>query len=223
VASIITPPYRTPLGNGSGTTKDWWLFWKNLGDLGNAGMKMLTYGAHGDRPDAAGMPNGALYIETDRGDVIYQAQAGIWHYLAGLMFGTLVPDQRPTDLGVNDAGFDFRTSVNPPREFMWSQTAWVEIGGGVTTQNIVTGSRAIGTVYRNTTGKPMFVNMICSCANSTGAGAYTDAAASPTTFVGGVVNASATPVNLTVSFWVLPMNYYKITGSGTNNGWVEWY
>ena len=43
------------------------------------------------------------------------------------MWGTLVPDQRPTDLGVHDAGFDFRTTVAPPREFVWNQTAWVEV------------------------------------------------------------------------------------------------
>ena len=42
------------------------------------------------------------------------------------MWGTLSPDQRPTDLGTHDAGFDFRTTDAPPREFIWSQTAWVE-------------------------------------------------------------------------------------------------
>jgi hypothetical protein len=42
------------------------------------------------------------------------------------MWGTVSPDQRPTDLGVNDAGFDFR-GTDQQREFIWSQTAWVEV------------------------------------------------------------------------------------------------
>jgi hypothetical protein len=58
--------------------------------------------------------------------VIYQLQAGVWHYLAGTMWGTLVPDQRPTDLGANDAGFDFR-GTDQQREFIWSGSVWVEV------------------------------------------------------------------------------------------------
>jgi hypothetical protein len=70
--------------------------------------------------------NGALYVEFDRGGVIYQNQNNVWKYLAGTMWGTLSPDQRPTDLGVNDGGFDFR-ATDQQREFIWSQTAWVEV------------------------------------------------------------------------------------------------
>lgn len=91
----------------------------------------VQYGTHAARPAPASIVEGALYVESDRGGVIYQREtpAGtpLWQYLAGTMWGTLVPDQRPTDLGVHDAGFDFRTTVAPPREFIWNQTAWVEI------------------------------------------------------------------------------------------------
>lgn len=129
MATIVTPPYRTSLLNqgGTTTTKDWWLFWKNLGDLGNAGMKMLTWGGHFDKPVAGDMPDGAIYVESDRSGVIYQNQGGEWHYLAGTMWGTISPDTRPTDLGVNDTGFDFRTTVSPSQEFMWSGNSWIEI------------------------------------------------------------------------------------------------
>jgi hypothetical protein len=87
------------------------------------------YGTHAERlaQDVDEMADGALWCETDRGNALYQIQGGVWWYIAGTMFGTLSPDERPTDLGVHDAGFDFRTSVPPPQEFMWSQTAWVEI------------------------------------------------------------------------------------------------
>ena len=66
----------------------------------------------------------------------------LFRSLAGTMWGTLVPDQRPTDLGVHDAGFDFRTNVAPPREFIWDQTAWIETtsvsGASLTHPNVVT-------------------------------------------------------------------------------------
>lgn len=87
-----------------------------------------TYGTHAERlaQDVDDLVDGTLWVETDRGNALYQIQAGVWWYLAGTMFGTLVPDERPADLGVHDGGFDFRTSVPPQRQFMWSQTDWVE-------------------------------------------------------------------------------------------------
>jgi hypothetical protein len=91
-----------------------------------------TQGTHATRPDAAGanVPDGALYTESDR-TVLYYAAGGQWYYLAGEMYGTLKPDQRPTDLGVNDAGFFFRATDNDPqysgREFGWSGGNWIEV------------------------------------------------------------------------------------------------
>lgn len=150
--ALVVPPFRSPLLTGNGaplaavngvkggdtaggppdgrilieTTREWWLFWKNLAALGNAGLNMLTFGAASERPDASGMPDGAIYVESDRSGLIYQNQNGEWHYLAGTMWGTLSPDERPTDLGANDAGFDFRTNVQPAREFIWSGSEWIE-------------------------------------------------------------------------------------------------
>ena len=147
--AIVIPPYRTALLTENGvpllrlngkpnddgritlqTTRDWWIYWKNLADLANSNSKLVTQGTHADRPIASDMPDGAVYIESDRG-AIYQNQNGVWQYIAGTMWGTLSPDQRPTDLGVNDAGFEFR-SVDPnplltAREFLWSQSEWIEI------------------------------------------------------------------------------------------------
>lgn len=90
---------------------------------------VTRYGTHAQRLAyaTATLTDGALWCETDRGNVLYQLQNGVWWYIAGTMFGTLSPDQRPTDLGVRDAGFDFRSTVPPPQEFLWSQTAWVEV------------------------------------------------------------------------------------------------
>lgn len=89
---------------------------------------LVMYGTHANRPAAdEKTPPRTLYVEEDRGNVIYQQQADKWMYLAGTMRGTFSPDQRPTDLGVNDAGFDFRTTDDPAREFIWSQTEWIEV------------------------------------------------------------------------------------------------
>ena len=83
------------------------------------------YGSHEDRPDPSNTQNGAIYIEIERGS-IYQNWNGVWQFITGTMWGTLSPDQRPTDLGVNDGGFDYRTTDDPAREFIWSQTEWIE-------------------------------------------------------------------------------------------------
>ena len=139
---LINNPDGTPLtqagpsdgsGSSSGTPlqteKSWYYYWRDLGRRLNDGTdklaKLVTYGGHADRPDPANMPDGALYVETDRG-VIYANEGGVWQYVAGTMWDTLSPDNRPTDLGAHDAGFDFRTTDQPAREFIWSQTEWIE-------------------------------------------------------------------------------------------------
>lgn len=124
------PPIRTGLqdANNDDTVKEWYYFWRASSDQINANRikldGLVTSGTHANRPDAGDMPEDALYVETDRGS-IYQNQDGHWHYLAGTMWGTVTPDQRPTDLGVYDAGFDFR-GTDDAREFIWSQTTWIE-------------------------------------------------------------------------------------------------
>ena len=146
---LMAPPIRTALvnnpdgspvtgpANGSNdssnapitTEKSWYFYWRDIGKQINTGAdtlgKLVTYGAHADRPDPANMPDGAIYIETDRGS-IYQLEGGVWQFITGTMWNTLSPDQRPTDLGTHDAGFDFRTTDQPAREFIWSQTEWIE-------------------------------------------------------------------------------------------------
>ena len=150
MATLIIPPYRAAiLTNGDGspmsiddgsgaatpilTEKQWYLFWRQMADQVNAGGQaiaslggLVTYGSHAERPDPQFGIDGALYVEWDRGSVIYQNQGGVWLYLAGTMWGTIVPHQRPTDLGATDAGFDFRSTDLPAREFIWSGTVWVE-------------------------------------------------------------------------------------------------
>lgn len=75
------------------------------------------------------VPDQSLFFETDR-NAIYQARlvAGVpaWVYVGGLPFpGTISPDQKPTDLGTNDAGFSFfSTDFNRP--YRWTGSAWAD-------------------------------------------------------------------------------------------------
>ena len=103
-------------------------FWDGTAWIDITAYPYALYGTHAERlaQDVDETVDGALWLETDRRNALYQLREGIWWYLAGTMYGTLSPDQRPADLGVHDGGFDFRTSVPPQREFIWSQTAWVE-------------------------------------------------------------------------------------------------
>lgn len=136
---VQIPPIRTNLTDPvmtNQTAKEWYFFWHQSGDRINIFNRMIAYGNHDQRLDPSLAPDGALYVESDRGDVLYEkhqdAQGNAWwQYVAGTMWGTLSPDQRPADLGVHDAGFDYRTTDTDPRyggrEFIWSGTAWVEV------------------------------------------------------------------------------------------------
>ncbi len=93
-------------------------------------------------------------------------------------------------------------------------------------QNVVTGSRALNTVYHNTTGKTMWITV--TTGSGTGSPSYTaltDASATPTTAVAVALyntNVAAMPI----TFLVLSGNYYEIATSGgspTISNWIEWF
>jgi hypothetical protein len=91
------------------------------------------------------------------------------------------------------------------------------------TQNYVTASRVLGTVYQNTTGKPMFVAASIRVGIYGTAFAYSGSANPPTTqvvkYVNGSPNSSAYGE---LFFIVLPDNYYRVTGVDISS-WIEWY
>jgi hypothetical protein len=103
---------------------------------------------------------------------------------------------------------------------------WSEVPTYISTQSVVTGSRALGTVYQNTTGKPMLV-VVSAHTNSTGAQmyAYTDNSATPTTVVSKQDQMVASN-DMEKSFIVLSGNYYKVdftAGVKNLSYWTEWY
>jgi len=140
----VVPPFRAPLlsdqasehGSGQVTTaRPWYLFFEYLARTLGIQAGMVSSGTHQNRlaRSTADLPNGAFWVETDRGNVIYENQGGVWKYVAGSMWGTLSPDQRPADLGANDNGFDFRDSGNSPfHEYIWNGSAWSQVNFPVT-------------------------------------------------------------------------------------------
>lgn len=89
-----------------------------------------------------------------------------------------------------------------------------------TTQNVVTGSRATNTVYRNTTGRTMSVTVCGRCPGTAAEQVYTDSFSPPTTVV---VHTGWQYMVITFSFMVLNNNYYKLSPNLEIYFWTEWY
>lgn len=111
-------------------------------------------------------------------------------------------------------------------KYIGSWQFWGPVPITPSAQSVVTGSRTLGTAYRNTSGKPMFVAAsIRDTASSFNVSALTDSANPPTTTVMRSDGAAAN-FAMAVSFVVLPGNYYKVTSSGGGSSsvlfWTEW-
>jgi hypothetical protein len=91
------------------------------------GVTGVLMGTHTDRLALSPKTNvGKLFVETDR-NAIYQVQyvsnAAAWKHIASKMPGTLSPDEKPSDLGTNDKGFEFE-STDFLHVYEWSGAAW---------------------------------------------------------------------------------------------------
>ena len=109
--------------------------------------------------------------------------------------------------------------------------SWQTASGGVTTQNDVTGSRALNAAYQNTSGRAMFVNV--ELADNRGVGsvcaqdirAYVDSSSNPTTTVYGVTVFCGNGSQGTATFIVLPGYWYKVISTAVIPvvvRWIEW-
>lgn len=99
-------------------------------------------------------------------------------------------------------------------------------GGGPTVQSVVTGSRAMGGTYQNTTGKPLYVNVGLSVGTSGFGWVYCDASPSPGTQVGRFNGIAGASFYFNVFFIVLPNYYYRVfdqNSATTILDWVEYY
>jgi hypothetical protein len=114
---------------------------------------------------------------------------------------------------------DVNGNVNIPGAY---KVNGVPISGGITTQTKP--SRALNTVYQNTTGKPMFVTVDVQTSSGFGFNCLTDGSNPPgTTVTNGSIGGSALTAYISASFWVLPGNFYEVTGQGPLVYWTEWY
>lgn len=108
--------------------------------------------------------------------------------------------------------------------------AWVFIATSSSlfgAQYVVTGSRALTTVYQNTAGKPKLVVVTIDGYASGTASAYCDSNASPTTVVSKhSLNFVSTHDHYFVMFLIPVGYYYKVTctdASAVLEYWVEYY
>jgi hypothetical protein len=95
-------------------------------------------------------------------------------------------------------------------------------GGAITTQNTNPGT-TLGGTYQNTTGKPVFHTVTVAMLSTSGAlTAVTDSSSAPSTTVANATTSSGSAINVPISFWVLPNNYYRVTSGGTLQYWTQW-
>lgn len=103
------------------------------GAAGGGAAATLNYGTHATRlaRPVSSFARGAIWIETDRGNVSYQIQStGAWRYVSGTMADVLA--NQPADLGSSDTGFLF-LATDTLALYRWDGAAWVSItfGGDV--------------------------------------------------------------------------------------------
>lgn len=87
-------------------------------------------------------------------------------------------------------------------------------------QTNVTSSRALATVYQNTTGKPMFVSVSVSRGSTGTVSVYTDSNTPPTTQI--LATSDSSGWNSSVYFYVVPGNYYKVV-TDSSASLIFWY
>lgn len=86
-------------------------------------------------------------------------------------------------------------------------------------------TRALDTVYQNTSSKIRIVTVCCILAEDDQVNVYCDENASPTTLLGGIENEASATADLAITFVVKPNYYYKATsfaGSPSIRKWTEW-
>lgn len=93
---------------------------------------------------------------------------------------------------------------------------------GITTQNFYASGRLLNTAYQNTTGRPMFVNVMAFVPGGGTLYCYTDANPNPGMLCTNTTNTGTASAILMISFWVLAGNYYRVLGGSSLNQWIEW-
>ena len=198
---VILPPQSHPVTQGNLLERTWYLFLQAICAGIAVGFELIQYGTHVQRLhfDATDLIDGSLWVETDTG-TLYQwdAPQAQWAQVGGGASGT------------DTAGTIFTNGLAVT-------VGAVPIGGGPTIQTAGI-AVIVGTVYHNTTAKPIWVNVI-----GPGAGvAVCDGGSTPTTVVAATSYSLTGSGDGTLSFIVLPGFYWQVTGLTSIFGAIEW-
>lgn len=95
---------------------------------------------------------------------------------------------------------------------------------GITSQTDVTASRALdGTIYQNTSVKPMTCLVTVALAAAGGISVVSDSQVNPTTVISASSNGGLVSIPWVITFVVLPGNYYGINDGGSSlTKWFEY-
>jgi len=218
--------------------------WNTLvpGTAANMNKDLCGYGLYSEFPAAAAYVStlspgnaGMIAHATDR-NLLYRSSGSAW-----VCIGVALPSGSAAgDIDYFDGTVWQRLPKGTDGMYLKQASglpSWAAPPSALSSQNVVTGSRAInGTVYHNTGSLPIFATVTLYLANNGGAGgsisgaAYCDSSSSPSTDVAYIQMTCATGLTFyqTLSFIVLPGYYYKIdysTSGGSNVvlvQWVEW-
>lgn len=114
-------------------TNSYWMFFGSIAKTLRDGSGLFTVGTHAQRVTKAtrgfvavdSVPLGGLFIETDRGNVVYQTRlvnkAVVWVYLSGRL--ECLQANLPADLAANDAGL-LASVTDYGHVLKWSGSAW---------------------------------------------------------------------------------------------------
>jgi hypothetical protein len=137
------------------------------------------YGPHSNRPDASGVVEGTLYLETDRG-LLYQLQlvssVKRWVYIAGVMQGMFLGRPLASSLQSGDTGLFYHASDNG-QVYKFTYPAWsvLNLRGGTiegTHANRLTGGRydaenlVVGTKFLETDRTVAYIVQVVAGVNT---------------------------------------------------------
>ncbi|OGN99182.1 MAG: hypothetical protein A2Y89_03120 [Chloroflexi bacterium RBG_13_51_18] len=182
--------------------------------------RQVYYDTYANLP-TTGVTIGDLGYATDR-KTLYRWSGAAWVAIT-LYCGSGIAADIPAAAGLPDGSLYYATDTAVLQQVQSS--AWVTITATYfSTQNVVTGTRALGTTYQNTTGRPMIVCVgVSIAAVSGGVSGVTDNATPPVTTVASMAGGNTDSGVVCISFLVLLGNYYKVNSGDTLQRWVEWY
>ena len=215
------PPQNSPYPDSYSIklfSKNWWLFFSSITAYLEVINDFVQSGTHADRLalNLTLLPEGALFVESDRNNLVYQIQDGAWQYVTGTYrlvqadISTLAATMTIEDTGLLIEVTDYRHVLQWDSSLVWKwgpaedgrhdiaflpidpddTTGWQLCDGS--TINYLKGDGTTGSFTTpNLTGNPSYLKFGAAVAGP-------NAATAPTLTVG-AINAATTGVNTVAS------------------------